>query len=371
MGLYLDYNASAPMISEVMDSMSKSIRIQGNPSSVHASGREARKAIEDSRELIAETIGTNAKNIIFTSGATEANNLAFECVKNREIFVSSIEHDSILKQNINFNVVPVNSDGVINLELFEKNIKNTPKGNIFVSIMAVNNETGVIQPIEKISKICKQYDAIFHVDAVQAVGRLNISMQDLNLDLMTISSHKIGGPKGIGCLAVNEKIYSILSPVIMGGGQEGGFRAGTEAVNQIIGFGIAAKYARNLDLIKTCSSRNYLEEKIISIIPDSIIIGRNAPRVCNTSSIAFKNISAENLVIALDIEGYEVSSGSACSSGKVSESYVLKAMGLDKSFIKGSIRISLSRSLSKSEILSFCATLERVINNLSRTKKII
>ena len=371
MTLYLDYNASAPIISDVVDIMNESIGIIGNPSSIHASGRAARKAIEDSREIISETIDSNPKNIIFTSGATEANTLALNFSKTMQTFISSIEHDSVLKQNINANLIPVTSEGIINIEFLESNLRKSPEDNIFVSVMAVNNETGIIQPLEDISRICKENNAILHVDAVQAIGRIDISMDKFNIDLLTISSHKIGGPKGIGCLAVSDKVYTVLSPIIMGGGQERGFRGGTEAVNQIIGFGAAAKYAQKFSLSNTLISRDLLEKNVLSMIPDSIIIGKNSPRVSNTSLIAFKNISAESLVIALDIEGYEVSSGSACSSGKIAASHVLRAMGINECLVKSAIRISLCRSLNKSEILSFCTILKRVINQLLRKKKII
>ena len=370
MTLYLDYNASAPIISDVVDIMNESIGIIGNPSSIHASGRAARKAIEDSREIISQTIDSNPKNIIFTSGATEANTLALNCSKTMQTFISSIEHDSVLKQNINAKLIPVTSEGIIDIEFLESNLKSS-EYNIFVSVMAVNNETGIIQPLEDISRICKENNAILHVDAVQAIGRIDISMDKLNIDLLTISSHKIGGPKGIGCLVVSDKVYTMLSPIIMGGGQERGFRGGTEAVNQINGFGAAAKYAQKFSLSSTLTSRDLLEKNVLSMIPDSIIIGKNSPRVSNTSLIAFKNISAESLVIALDIEGYEVSSGSACSSGKIAASHVLRAMGINESLVKGAIRISLCRSLNKSEILSFCTILKRVINQLLRKKKII
>ena len=371
MSLYLDYNASAPIISDVIKIMNNSIDIIGNPSSIHSSGRKAKKAIEDSREIIAETIDTKPKNIIFTSGATEANTLALNCSKEMITFISSIEHDSVLKQKMNANIIPVTSEGIVNLEFLENNLKKISSENSFVSIMAVNNETGIIQPIEEISRICKKYNAIFHVDAVQAIGRISISMNNLNIDLLTVSSHKIGGPKGIGCLAVSDNVYNSLSPIIMGGGQERGFRGGTEAVSQIIGFGAAAKYSQRLKLCNTLNSRDLIEETVVSMIPNSIIIGKNSPRVANTSLITFKDISAESLVIALDIEGYEVSSGSACSSGKVSESHVLRAMSLDESLIKGAIRVSLTRSLNNNEILSFCTILKRIVNQISQKKKFI
>ena len=164
-----------------------------------------------------------------------------------QTFISSIEHDSVLKQNINAKLIPVTSEGIINIEFLESNLIKSAEDNIFVSVMAVNNETGIIQPLEDISRICKENKAILHVDAVQAIGRIDISMAKL-IDLLTISSHKIGGPKGIGCLAVSDKVYKVLSPIIVGGGQERGFRGGTEAVNQIIGFGAAAKYAQKFSL---------------------------------------------------------------------------------------------------------------------------
>ena len=371
MGLYLDYNASAPMLKSSIDAMIESMDIVGNPSSIHTSGRKAKSAIEDAREIVAETINALPQNIIFTSGASESNSLAFKYAENMKVITSAIEHDSVLGQKKDSLIVPVNTDGIINIEYLEKCLDQNLNDELFVSIMAVNNETGVIQPIKDVSNLCLKYNAFLHVDAVQAIGRIEISLKKLNIDFMTISSHKIGGPKGIGCLAVSERVYNSLSPIIIGGGQEKGIRAGTEAVAQIIGFGVAAKYSREFNLLKTKKSRDALENNILKLIPDVKIIGKYAPRVANTSTIAFKNILAENLVIALDLEGYEVSSGSACSSGKVSESHVLIAMGLDSSLVKGSIRISLCRSLDEIEILLFCNTLYKIIQKLLKKDKVI
>ena len=292
MGLYLDYNASAPMVQSSIDAMVESMQIVGNPSSIHSSGRKAKSAIEDSRELVAGTIGTLPQNIIFTSGATESNALAFKYANNMKVITSAIEHDSVLKQKEDSIIIAVTKDGVVDIQCLEECLYKNKDDKLFVSIMAVNNETGIIQPIEEVSKICHKYNATFHVDAVQAIGRIKISMQELNIDLLTISSHKIGGPKGIGCLAVSDRIYYSLSPIILGGGQERGIRAGTEAVSQIIGFGVAAKYSREFNLLKTKKSRNDLEDNILKLIPDIEIIGKNSPRVANTSSIAFKNILA-------------------------------------------------------------------------------
>ena len=372
MGLYLDYNASAPMLNSSIDAMVESMKLIGNPSSIHSSGRRAKNAIEDSRELVAEAIDITPQNIIFTSGASESNSLAFKYAEKMKIITSAIEHESVLEhKKMDSIIIPVNQNGIVNLDYLKKSLHKNMESNLFVSIMAVNNETGVIQPIEEIAALCLKYNAFFHVDAVQAIGRIEISMTKLNIDLLTVSSHKIGGPKGVGCLAVSEKVYNSLSPIIIGGGQERGVRAGTEAVSQIVGFGVAAKYSKKFNLLKTKTSRDLLESNLLKLIPDIMIIGKNVPRVANTTAIAFKNILAENIVIALDIEGYEVSSGSACSSGKISESHVLLAMGLDKSLVKGSIRISLCRSLEKSEILSFCNTLYKIIQKLSKKDKVI
>ena len=372
MGLYLDYNASAPMLNSSISAMIESMKLIGNPSSIHSSGRKAKNAVEDSRELIAEAIDVIPQNIIFTSGASESNALAFKYAENMKIITSSIEHESVLEhRKIDSIIIPVNQNGIVDLDYLKKSLHENMENKLFVSIMAVNNETGVIQPIEKIASLCLKYNAFFHVDAVQAIGRIEISMRELKIDLLTISSHKIGGPKGIGCLAVNERVYNNLSPIIIGGGQERGIRAGTEAVSQIVGFGVAAKYSKKFNLLKTEKSRDALETNLLELIPDIIIIGKNSPRVANTSTIAFKNILAENIVIALDIEGYEVSSGSACSSGKISESHVLLAMDLDRSLVKGSIRISLYRSLEKSEISLFCNTLYKIIQKLSKKDKVM
>mgnify|MGYP006087412181 CR=1 FL=1 len=369
MGLYLDYNASAPILDASKDAIIESMKLIGNPSSIHTSGRKVKTVIEDARELVAGTIGASPQNIIFTSGASEANALAFKYAEKMQVITSAIEHESILEQkNKDLIIISVNNDGTVNMDHLEKSLSENMKSKLFVSVMAVNNETGIIQPIEKIAALCLKYNSIFHVDAVQAIGRIKISMSKMNIDLLTVSSHKIGGPKGIGCLAVNKTVYNNLSPIIYGGGQERGIRAGTEAVSQIAGFGVAAKYSRKFNLLKTKISRDALEENLLELIPGIIIIGKNIPRVANTTAIAFKNILAENIVIALDIEGYEVSSGSACSSGKISESHVLLAMGLDKSLVKGSIRISLCRALEKSEIVSFCNILYKIIQKLSKKR---
>ena len=372
MGLYLDYNASAPILQESIEAMIDSSKVLGNPSSIHRSGRQARSIIENSRLKIANMLDITNHNIVFTSGATEANSLALASSKNMKVLMSSIEHPSVVNHREDKTLIPVDSSGVILIDELEKNIKKFKDDKIFLSVMAVNNETGVIQPINKIITIIKKYDVIFHVDAVQAIGRIPIYMSNSywkDVDLITISSHKIGGPKGIGCLVYSEKIKNLLFPIIVGAGQEKEIRAGTEAVQLISGFGVASEYANNFIINKTEKSRNLLETTCRKRFSDCVILGFDSPRVSNTTNISFKNINAENMVIALDLAGYEVSSGSACSSGKISESHVIKAMGYKKNVLNGSIRISLCYPLKNNVIKNFVETLNTIIENFKIIKR--
>ena len=368
MQLYMDYNASAPIHQDVLDYMIDSYKYIGNPSSIHTSGREARALIEDARENIGKLIDCNAQDIIFTSGATEANTMAFQIINNYKVAISSIEHPSILSQYDNANLISVSKEGLVITDHLEDILINFGDHSKFVSVMAVNNETGIIQPIEIISKICKKYGAILHVDAVQAIGKIPLSMKKLNIDILTISSHKIGGPKGVGCMVINETLKNYMNPLIKGGGQERGLRAGTESVAQIAGFGKAIQLCSDMTINNTLLSRDDLEEIIKKNIDNVVIIGEGSPRVANTSLLSIKGISAKKLVMALDLEGYEVSSGSACSSGKVSDSHVLMAMGLEKSIIEGAIRISLCKPLSKKVIIQFSEVLSNIVYRLLKNE---
>ena len=374
MSLYLDYNASAPILKDSADAIIDCLKTVGNPSSVHRSGRKARSIIENSRKKIASMMGANAQNIIFTSGATEANCLALNASCKMTAIVSSIEHPSVLSQRNDAILIPVNKAGVVSLEELEKILYNSQSKKMFISVMSVNNETGVIQPIKEIINLCRKYNTIIHVDAVQAIGRIpikmNESLEESKIDLLTISSHKIGGPKGVGCLIYNENLEHLLMPFMKGGGQERGKRAGTEALELIAGFGAAAEYANNFFINDTKKSRDLLEHLCIESCSNASIIGHDSPRVSNTSSIAFEGLEAESIVIALDLAGYEVSSGSACSSGKVSTSHVLKAMGYGNSILKSSIRISLCSALEEDVIKKFVGTISRVVSKLENIKGI-
>ena len=374
MSLYLDYNASAPILKDSADAIIDCLKTVGNPSSVHRSGRKARSIIENSRKKIASMMGANAQNIIFTSGATEANCLALNTSYKMTAIVSSIEHPSVLSQRNDAILIPVNKSGVVSLEELEKILYNSQSKKMFISVMSVNNETGVIQPIKEIINLCRKYNTIIHVDAVQAIGRIpikmNESLEESKIDLLTISSHKIGGPKGVGCLIYNDNLEHLLMPFMKGGGQERGKRAGTEALELIAGFGAAAEYANNFFINDTKKSRDLLEHLCIESCSNASIIGYDSPRVSNTSSIAFEGLEAESIVIALDLAGYEVSSGSACSSGKVSTSHVLKAMGYGNSILNSSIRISLCSALEEDVIKKFVGTISSVVSKLENIKGI-
>ena len=374
MSLYLDYNASAPILKDSADAIIDCLKTVGNPSSIHRSGRKARSIIENSRKKIASMMGADAQNIIFTSGATEANCLALNASCKMTAIVSSIEHPSVLSQRNDAILIPVNKAGVVSLEELEKILYNSQSKKMFISVMSVNNETGVIQPTKEIINLCRKYNTIIHVDAVQAIGRIpikmNESLEESKIDLLTISSHKIGGPKGVGCLIYNDNLEHLLMPFMKGGGQERGKRAGTEAVELIAGFGAAAEYANNFFINDTKKSRDLLEHLCIESCSNASIIGYDSPRVSNTSSIAFEGLEAESIVIALDLAGYEVSSGSACSSGKVSTSHVLKAMGYGNSILKSSIRISLCSALEEDVIKKFVGTISSVVSKLENIKGI-
>ena len=361
MRYYFDYNASAPMSEEVKDYIISIIDKAGNPSSIHNSGREAKSILEKARKEISLLINCDKKNIIFTSGATEANNLALNGYEHK--IVSSVEHESIRNQN-NTLCVDVDKKGYIKLDMLE-NIINSLKAhkNKIISIMFANNETGIIQPIDKINKIAKKNNILFHSDAVQVVGRLNVDFMKLGLDMITISSHKIGGPNGSGALVISSK-KNIINPLFLGGQQEDSLRSGTEPLLSIAGFGAAAKIL-NINKINNIKNvKDYFESEIKNINMGIQIIGENSNRIPNTFMIYTPSIKAETLLIALDLEGFEVSTGSACSSGKAEPSRVLMKMGYNKEVASSVIRISLGIQNTKIEINKFIQVLTKIIKRL-------
>jgi cysteine desulfurase len=348
---YCDHNATAPLRPEAREAVERALSLTGNPSSVHAGGRAARAMVEEAREAVARLAGAKSESVIFTSGATEANALALwgavEATMDAgkpiaRLLVSAIEHKSVLKTAdaiaervacIRLEIVPVTADGVVDIKALTTLLQG--EGRALVAVMAANNETGVVQPVAEISRLCRAAGALLLVDAVTAAGKISL---DAGLcDYMTLSGHKLGAPQGVGALIVNDA--APLVPQLVGGGQQKGLRAGTENLSGIAGFGAAAKALLSNDEERTqlTALRDGFERALKEAVPDAVILGANAPRLANTSNVALPGLAAENMVIALDLDGVMVSSGSSCSSGKIAASHVLAAMGMND---LSSIRVS-------------------------------
>ena len=348
--IYLDYNATAPMKQAVITAMVEAMERHGNPSSVHRFGRISRRYVEEARSAVAAFVGVKPAQVVFTGGGTEANNMVFYNESDHNIITSSIEHDSVLATTPEAVRMPVTSHGIIDLGALEEQLKSA-SSRFLVSVMMVNNETGVVQPIHEIARLVKFYDHHLHTDAIQAAGRLPLDFKDLGVDYLTLSAHKIGGPQGLGALIVNEKMP--IKPFIRGGGQEMNRRAGTENVSGIVGFGVAALLAADdlLNVPNLCRMRDNLQKKLLEIAGnDAVVVGDGAPRVANTLNIAMRRVSSETQVMAMDLAGIALSSGSACSSGKVKVSHVVRAMGFADDISSSTLRISLGWNTQASDI---------------------
>lgn len=350
--IYLDYNASVPLKPAVIKVMTEALGQIGNASSVHSFGRDARSIIELAREAVASLVHTRADQVIFTSGATESNNMVFNHFKGQTCFISDIEHPAVDKAAGNAAHIPVNDQGIVDLEKLESFLQNTPEPAL-VSIMAANNETGVIQPIKKAAEITHKYGALFHTDAVQAAGKIYLDFDDIGADFMSLSAHKIGGPQGVGALIVKPDIK--IKSLLKGGGHEKGCRAGTENVAGIAGFGKAAELAlkdinrfHDLELL-----RDDMEQRLSLAIPSLKIFSKNAPRIVNTSSISLPGFSAESQMIQMDLKGIAISAGSACSSGTVKVSRVLKALGASDEEASSGLRISMGWGTTEDDVNQF------------------
>jgi cysteine desulfurase len=339
--------------------MLTALDVVGNPSSVHAEGRHARSVLETAREQVARLVNAKPSEIVFTSGATEANNWVLAAGWS-EIAVSGAEHDSVLvparANGARLIELPVTRDGVACVEDLVTKIAPagaSANGGSLVCLQIANNETGVIQPVAEVAELARSLGLRIHADAVQGLGRVPIDMQALDVDFLSLSSHKIGGPKGVGALVVCDGVE--LRPLIVGGGQERRLRAGTENVAAVAGFGTAAECAlRDLSSVARIRNlRDRLEAGVLRITPNAVIVGRGSPRLPNTSCIALAGASAETLVIKLDLAGVAVSAGAACSSGKVGESRVLKAMGLEPELSQSAIRVSLGSETDEKDIEAF------------------
>ncbi len=346
--IYLDYNATAPMKPAVRAAVVEAMERHGNPSSAHRYGRIARRYVEDARASVAALVGANPSEVIFTSGGSEANNLILSNFVSP--IVSAVEHDSVLSfSNPNYRL-PVTQDGTLDTNEAERILKNAPTGSL-ISVMLVNNETGVINPVAELASFAKKYGHKIHTDAVQAAGRLPLDFAAMDVDAMTLSAHKIGGPHGIGALVVKDSLA--LSSLIKGGGQERNRRAGTENIAGIVGFGVAAQLAADdlRDGVRLTKLRDRLQDRLETLGGDDVvIIGEDAPRVDNTLSVAMRGVSAETQVAAMDLAGIAVSAGSACSSGKVKTSHVLTAMGYAPDVASCALRLSLGWNTQERDI---------------------
>ena len=350
---YLDWNATSPLRPQAAAAMSEALGCWGNPSSVHRRGRAARQMIERGRETVAALLGdADPSGVIFVSGGTEANHLALLGANCERVLVSAVEHDSVLFAVPTAEIIPVGPDGIVGLDALDR-LLGADLRPALVSVMYANNETGVIQPIAKIAEIARRHGALFHCDAVQAVGKFALDAEAIGADLVTLSAHKIGGPPGIGALVVTGGIE--LTPLFRGGGQEQRRRAGTENLPGIAGFAAAAATAA-AELAayeRVAALRDGLETEIAAIAPEAVVLGAAAPRLPNTSAIAMPGVAAETQVVALDLDGVMVSAGAACSSGKVGPSHVLAAMGIAPDIANATIRVSLGWNSSEAEIDHF------------------
>jgi cysteine desulfurase len=350
---YLDWNATAPLRPEAAAAMSEALHRWGNPSSVHRRGRAARQIIERAREAVAALVGdVDPSGVIFVSGGTEANHLALLGAGRQRVLVSAIEHDSVRSAVPAAEIIPVGPEGIVSLDSLDR-LLGADLRPALVSVMYANNETGVIQPIPEIAAIAHRHGALFHCDAVQAVGKVALEFGTFGVDLVTLSAHKVGGPPGVGALAVTGRVD--LAPLLRGGGQEHRRRAGTENLPGIAGFAAAAAAAAAEVALyeRVAALRDELEAEIATIASDAVVLGAAAPRLPNTSAIAMPGIAAETQVVALDLDGVMVSAGAACSSGKVGPSHVLAAMGVDPAIAASTIRVSLGWSSSEAEIDHF------------------
>lgn len=372
MRVYLDCNATSPLRPEARAAMISALDAPANPSSVHEEGRQARHLLEEARATVAGFAGAAPEDVTFTSGGTEANTLALlgslqaaaeQGQRFTRLIVSGIEHDSVLNgarraadlfPGLRVSELAVTPEGTIDPQALRAQLREG-KGRALVSVMAVNNETGVIQPLQAIAAACAEQGALLHADAVQAAGKIPARLADLGADIITFSAHKVGGPQGVGALIARQGVR--IAPQILGGRQERGLRAGTEATAAITGFAAALKALSS----PAPALRDELERRLREACPEAVIFGAGSPRVSNTTCIAAPGVPAETLVIALDLDGYAVSAGSACSSGRVARSHVLDAMGIDPDLARCAIRISTGWQTTHQDITAFAGAWGKIV----------
>ena len=360
MRTYLDHNATSPIRPEARDAMLAALELRGNASSVHEEGRKARAVIEMAREELARALGTIAPTLVFTGGGSESCNQALRCVSADRLIVSAIEHPCVLEaataSGLKVDVLPVNENGVIDLSALGNLLANG-NGRTLVSVMLANNETGAIQPVRDVVAMARDHDALVHCDAVQAFGKLPVNFGLLGVDLLSVSAHKLGGPQGVGALVIRDGLP--VSQLIAGGGQELRRRAGTENVAGIAGFAAAVSAAG-----KNESDFNGLRARLESVLaagPGEVtVFSADVDRLSNTVCFALTGLDADTALMAFDLDGIAVSSGSACSSGKVQASHVLKAMGASDATTKSAIRVSLGWSSTVEDVNRFSDSWQKI-----------
>lgn len=372
---YLDHNATSPLRSQARAAIDAALAIGGNPSSVHGAGRAARAVVEHARDQVAALAGAPAAEVIFTGGGTEANALgllgavqgaAEAGARITRLFVSAIEHDSVRANaaaiaeripGVRLETLSVTADGTLDLEVLRVALREG-KGRALVAVMAANNETGAIQPLGEVAGLMREHEGYLFADAIQAAGKIALDLPFAHY--ITLSAHKLGGPQGVGALIVRDG--APLAATVLGGGQERGHRAGTENVAGIAGFGAAAAVAMPMP----SALRDTFESELQKIVPDAVIFGAGAPRLSNTSNFALPGIAAETAVMALDLDGVMLSSGSACSSGKVRPSHVLRAMGVSEALAGSALRLSAGWNTTDADIDAALAAIAKLTARIAR-----
>ena len=375
--IYLDHNATSPVHKEVVEQLIPYYHeFSGNPSSVHTPGRTAQKGLDEARRKVARLVDVHESQVIFTSGGTEANNLALLGVASSfnfkgHIITSTIEHPSVLQmcdllesRGVQVSRVGVDEQGLVDLEALKAALREE---TFLVSIMHANNETGVVQPVAQIATVCRSRDVLFHSDCVQSIAKLPVTLANTGADMLSISAHKFGGPKGVGALIIDNHLK--LPGMLLGGSQERGRRAGTENLPAIVGFGAAANLLINGQ--KDYSEfllglRNQLEKKLSNLVPELIIFGKNSERLVNTTAVGIAGLDGETLVMHMDMSGFAISAGSACGSGRTNASHVLTAMGYDGALGQSAVRISMGWNTQASDIDKFVSTFSRTVKKLQQ-----
>jgi cysteine desulfurase len=385
MRVYFDYNATTPLASEVIEIVAHASReIFGNASSVHRFGQQAKAMLDDARSSVAALVGGDPSEVVFTSGGTEADNFALRGVAEalepagrRHLIASAIEHEAVLntlkalaRRGWQITLLPVDASGIVSPDRLRESITDD---TAIVSVMHANNEIGTIQPVAALAEIAHAHGALMHTDAVQSAGKIPVDVRALGVDLLALSGHKFNGPKGAGALWI--KRGTRLQSTMTGGKHERNRRAGTENVPAIAGLGVAARLAREKgagEATQIAALRDRLEQKILATVPGTAVNGNREGRVPNTTNISFDRVEAESLLIALDLEGVAVSTGSACSSGTLEPSHVLKAMGLPTHRTQNSLRFSLGTFSTEAEVDFVAGILPRLVEKLrGLTRKVV